>query len=376
MNNFQQLPLTSKDDLAKYVQDFYAVKTDKVADIVLSSGTTGTPIKIIYTAQDLKRLAYNEEKSFRACAMTKEDIVLLTCTIDRCFVAGLAYYSGAQAVGAATIRNGLNSLESHFDIIKNMHPTVIVGVPSFLRKLGAYCHEKNLRVQFVNKLICIGEPLRNERMDFLQSGKDLIALWPQAKVYSTYSSSEIITSFCDCTQKRGGHLHPELAIVEIVDDNGHVVPCGTHGEVVVTPLMIEGMPLVRFKTGDISFLIDGDCGCGRKSLRLGPILGRKQQMMKVKGTTIYPQAVFSALDEIKIVREYYVEATSSDALEDNLIIYISLAQDANVQVVKEAIQAKLRVTPQIVVENESVLRERIHNPATRKPVRFFDRRIK
>ncbi len=107
-------------------------------DIVLSSGTTGKPTAMMYTENDLRRLAYNEEISFASCGLTRDDVVLLTCTIDRCFIAGLAYFSGVRSLGAAAIRNGLSSAESHLEVIQRLKPTALVGVPTFLLKLGQY----------------------------------------------------------------------------------------------------------------------------------------------------------------------------------------------------------------------------------------------
>ena len=126
-------------------------------------------------------------------------------------------------------------------------------------------------------------------------GENLEEVWG-AKIYSTYASSETITSFCECTAQRGGHLHPDLAVVEIVNEQGEVLAPGETGEVVVTPLQIEGMPLLRFRTGDISFMVDEPCACGRFSPRLGPILGRKKQMIKFRGTTLYPNSLYAVLD--------------------------------------------------------------------------------
>ena len=135
------------------------------------------------------------------------------------------------------------------------------------------------------------------------------------------------------------------------------------------------MPLVRFKTGDISFAIEGHCGCGRNSVRLGPILGRKKQMMKVKGTTLYPQAVFTALEEIGGVRDYCLEVTSHAPSSDDLTIYLSLNDTSLArETVENTLQAKLRVTPRVLVEDDKALQARICDPTSRKPVRFFDRR--
>jgi phenylacetate-CoA ligase len=376
LESLAQLPFTDKSDIEKNNEAFLAVSGRWIVDVVLSSGTTGAPTKIAYTEFDLKRLAYNEEKAFLSCGFTPEDTVLLTCTIDRCFVAGLAYYLGIRAVGATAIRNGLNSLESHAEVIRRMKPTALVGVPSFLRKLGLFLAESKpaLRAYGVSKLVCIGEPLRDEKMDFLKVGRELEDIWG-AKAYSTYSSSEIVTTFCECIAQAGGHLHPDLAVVEIVDEKGRVVGPGEKGEVVVTPMAVEGMPLVRFKTGDISFIIDTPCRCGRNTVRLGPILGRKKQMIKVKGTTVYPQSVYSALEEIKGIKDYYIVVTSENELSDAVEIHLAVGgRGFCVESIQEKLQAKLRFKPRVFIGAQEKIKEQVFNKEFRKPIRFFDRR--
>lgn len=376
VDSLPMLPLTSKTDFARHNDEFLAVRPEDVVDIVLSSGTTGRPTRVMYTERDLQRLAYNERVSFAGCGVTTQDVALLTCTMDRCFVAGLAYFLGIRALGAAAIRNGHGTLASHLEIIKSIKPTVLIGVPSFLRKLAVFItsHGVDARQTSVRKLICIGEPIRGADMNPLKLGNDLRALW-NADSYSTYASSECISSFCECTAMQGGHLHPDLAIVEIVNEQGRPVPPGQTGEVVLTPLEMEGMPLVRFKTGDISFMITGRCACGRTSPRLGPILGRNQQMMKIRGTSLYPQGVFAALDEIPEMGDYYLEITRNDDLSDELTIHLGeRAGLPSLTSIREHLQAVLRVTPRIVIDPEEKVRQHLYSPESRKPVRVWDRR--
>jgi phenylacetate-CoA ligase len=376
LDNLSLLPFTDKSDIEQHNDEFLAVKPEKVVDVVLSSGTCGRPTKIAYSEFDLKRLAYNEEKSFASCGFSSKDTVLLTCTLDRCFIAGLAYYLGIRSLGATAIRNGLNSMESHLELIKRIPPSAIVGVPSFLRKLGLYLEEKGVSAKKcgVKKIVCIGEPLRDKDLKFLKVGSDLEKIWG-AKAYSTYSTSEIVSTFCECSAQAGGHLHPDLAIVEIVDSSGRNLAAGEIGEVVVTPLRIEAMPLLRFKTGDISFLIDKPCSCGRNSLRLGPILGRKKQMMKVNGTTFYPQAIYSCLEEIPGISDYYINITSQSALSDNIEIFVALNNGScTKKQIQEKLQARIRVTPQVFICDDELIKEKVYATNSRKPVRFIDRR--
>ena len=372
-----ELPLTEKSDMEAHNDDFLAVPHTKVVDIALSSGTTGRPIKIMYTEHDLNRLAFNEDQALRRCGITEEDIVLITCTIDRCFIAGLAYFSGVRKLGAAAVRNGRSSIESHMGLIKELQPTVIIGVPSFLKKLGLHLIENKIdpRETSVTKLICIGESLRDNSLNPLGIGEYLERAW-RAKTYSTYASSEIVTTFCECDAGKGGHITPGLGIVEIVNNEGKVLPAGTVGEVVVTPLAVEGMPLVRYKTGDISFLINDTCECGSVSPRLGPILGRKKQMLKVRGTTLYTQMVFSVLEEMPSVNEYYMIVEFENNMSDKIIVYASLQNDSSddPEKIQKALQAKLRVKPSVVIINEDEARKMVYAKGSRKPVRFIDRR--
>ncbi len=377
LDNLGDLPFTDKSDLEKYNDELLAVPMSKIVDIVLSSGTTGKPTRIMYTENDLKRLAYNEDISFAGCGITGEDIVLLTCTMDRCFIAGLAYFLGARQLGAAVIRNGQSSFASHKEIIKGMKPTVIVGVPSFLHKLGRFLQSGGMEPKetTVTRLVCIGEPVRDEALSLLKMGQYLEEMWP-ADVYSTYASSETITTFCECTAKKGGHLHPELAVVEIINDRGEALPPGETGEIVVTPLSVEGMPLLRFKTGDVGFLIDEPCECGRHSPRLGPVIGRKKQMIKYRGTTLYPQAVYSVLDEIPEVGDYYITVHSDFDLCDILNVYVSLRKGGGCPPdrIRERLQARLRVSPDVLICTDEEIKKRILPASSRKITRFIDRR--
>jgi phenylacetate-CoA ligase len=376
LDTLRQIPFTDRTLFGERNQDFLAVPVAEIVDIVLSSGTTGLPTSVMYTENDLRRLAYNEELSFAGCGLTKDDIVLLTCTIDRCFIAGLAYFSGIRQLGAAAIRNGLASVESHLEIIRRLKPTALVGVPTFLLKLGRYLVSQQIDPQKagVKKLVCIGEPIRDRSLGFLRAGGELESLWG-ARVYSTYASSETTTSFCECTAQAGGHLHPELAVVEIIDENGENLRAGETGEVVVTPLGIEGMPLVRFKTGDISFLIDSPCACGRNSVRLGPILGRKKQMMKLKGTTIYPESIYAVLDTISCVSEYFVTAATDYDLSDIVKIYVAVNDiTCNEAFIIEKLQATLRVRPDVIITSEETVNRWKNAGHSRKLVKFIDDR--
>ncbi len=366
------LPTTSREDLSHHNDDFTAVDQTAIADISFTSGTTGMPCRFIYTRDDLERLAVNDAVGFRGTGMRPGDIVLLTCTIDRCFIAGLAYYSGVLKLGATGIRNGLNTLESHAEIISRQRPSAIVGVPSFLAKLGEFLWREHIPADHVKRLICIGEPLRDRQMQLTPLGQRLDKYWPN-RAYSTYATSEIGTSFTECAERCGGHPPAELAIVEILDDDGRVLPDGEVGEVTVTPLQVTGMPLIRFRTGDISFIIPGKCACGRNTPRLGPILGRKAQMLKIRGTMVFPNAFFSVLDEMDEVEEYYIEVSGS-GLSDEVSIHVAgKSPELDVATIASRIHTRTRIRIPVLQVSPGEAQQRVFG-SSRKPRRFFDYR--
>jgi len=367
----QDIPVTTKNDLALHNEKFFALPMRDIADICFTSGTTGEPCKIVYSASDLDRLAYNDACGFKAAGITPDDKVLLTCTIDRCFIAGLAYYGGVVKLGAAAIRNGLNTVASHAQIIRSVKPDAIVGVPSFIAKLGQYLADEKIDASSVKTIVCIGEPVRTRSMELTPLGRKMDSFWRGA-VRSTYASSEIVTSFTECQCCCGGHPPADLAVVEILDEAGNRVPDGEVGEVVVTPLGVTGMPLLRYRTGDTAFLLPEPCRCGRHTKRLSPILGRKAQMLKVHGTTLFPNAFFHVLDQLEMVAEYYMEV-SGDALSDEITIFAALKDGAVISAaeISEAMYNHTRIHVPVNVIPLSDAQKRVFG-VSRKPVRFFD----
>jgi phenylacetate-CoA ligase len=370
------LPLTAKSDLERDGLAFVAVPEGELADLCLTSGTTGKPVAMMQSRRDLERLAYNEEQSFRLAGVTGEDRVLLAAAVDRCFMAGLAYLLGLQRIGATVVRGGSSNLLMLCDLVKSVRLTAMVGVPSLLLAVGERLKAEGADPsrKGIGRLVCIGEPVRGQDLSLSPLGERLQELWG-AQVFGTYASTEMATAFTDCPAGLGGHLRPELMVVEILDEQGAVVPPGIPGEVVATPLQVTGMPLVRFRTGDIAALHDGPCPCGRTTPRLGPVLGRKSQMLKVRGTTVYPPAIFTALQGVAGISGYYLEARSDYDLSDTITVVVGTREkELTPAVVAERIAAAVRVKPEVVLVSPEEAAAATFRQDKRKPVIFFDYR--
>ncbi|MCP3898120.1 MAG: phenylacetate--CoA ligase [Desulfobacteraceae bacterium] len=373
-----KLPFTNKKDINN---TFISVDQKEIVDLSFTSGTSGIPTIVPLTSKDLGRLAFNEEVAFQIAGVTHDDTMLICAAIDKCFMAGIAYFLGGVKLKARMVRAGSNDSAQTWEMINFTNASVIVGVPSLIYRIGQYALEngKDPANCKVRKLIAIGEPIRDKDLKLIPVAAELEKMW-NAKIYSTYASSEIATTFCECEKQQGGHVRPELNVVEIIDQDGKNVGDGSFGEVVTTPLGITGMPLIRFKTGDISFLINKTCECGRSTKRIGPIIGRKNQMLKYKGTSIFPDAILSVLEGEAKFHSGYIEALRNSDGTDRVILYASLTKkvlniDIETSWIKEKLSSKLRVSPEIKLITQQETDNKIYQfDKKRKRQTFFDLR--
>lgn len=377
LHDLSRLPTTDKEDLQQHNEDFLCVARNKVIEYASTSGTLGSPVTIALTENDLNRLAYNEYASFICADGSADDIYQLMLTLDRQFMAGIAYYSGLRKMGAGIIRLGPGVPSLQWETIERLKPTAIVAIPSFILKLIRFAKDngKDINATSVKKAICIGENIHNTDFSFNILGKMITEAW-NIHLYSTYASTEMQTAFTECGEGRGGHLQPDLLIVELIDENNRQVAPGMPGEVTITTLGVEGMPLLRYKTGDICMYFDEPCACGRAALRLSPVIGRKKQMIKFKGTTLYPPALFDLLNEMDEILDFVVEVYSNEIGLDEVLLHLLPADagEACDHRIRANLQARLRVSPSIVYVDAGTL-QKMHSPESeRKPLRFIDRR--
>ncbi|NND88436.1 MAG: AMP-binding protein [Flavobacteriaceae bacterium] len=379
LNDLSKLPLTTKDDLQRHNDDFICVSRNKIIDYVTTSGTLGEPVTFALTDKDLDRLAYNEAISFACSKVTDQDVLQLMTTMDRRFMAGLAYFLGARKLGAGIIRVGSGIPELQWDSIKKFKPTYLICVPSFLLKLIEFArtHEIDLATSGVKGAICIGEPIREQDFSLNTLAKKITEAW-DIELYSTYASTEMNTAFNECEMHQGGHHHPELIITEILGEDDQPVAAGTVGELVITTLGVEAMPLLRFKTGDMVKAHEGPCECGRNTLRIGPVVGRKKQMIKYKGTTLYPPAMYNVLNHFSEVHSFVIEISHNELGTDEILIKIAASKpdDRLLQDIKDHFRAKLRVLPKIEFHDKKDLQHLRFPKMSRKPVELIDLRTK
>ena len=355
-----KIPFTEKKDLQLFNDDFLCCEKSKIIDYITTSGTLGDPVTFGCTEGDLQRLAFNEHKSFECAGLKPGNIVQLMVTLDKRFMAGMAYFLGIRHLGASVIRVGNGIPELQWDTIRRLRPDTIMCVPSFILRLVQYAEDHGIdyRNSSIRRIIGIGEGMREQDFSLNLLGRRIKEKW-DVQLFSTYSSTEMGATFAECEYGCGGHVHPELIIVEIIGDDDLPVADGEYGEIVVTTLGVEGMPLLRFRTGDIAAKRTEQCRCGRWSYRLTPLVGRKNNMIKLKGTTLYPPAVNDVLDNADYVENYVVIVHDSDAGTDEVVVKVGLKAVPDFDVVKDLkdrFRSRIRVAP--IVEVHPV--EEIH----------------
>ncbi len=377
IQDLEQLPFTTKDDMQHRNWEFLCVPRSEVREYTATSGTMGRPVTIALTSADLERLAYNESQSFRCATGSAEDIYQLALTLDRQFMAGMAYYSGIRAMGASLVRTGPGLPQMQWETIRRLDVNSLVIVPSFLLSLAEWAesHGIELSQSSVTKAICIGESIR--RADFSMSalGTQIASRWP-IRLFNTYAATELQTAFTECAAGRGGHHQPDLVIVEIIGDDGRQVADGTPGEVVITTIGVEAMPLLRYRTGDLAALHSEPCTCGRLSKRLGPVVGRKGQMIKFRGTTLYPPAIFDVLHEADYILEYAAEVYTGEQGTDELRLHLHTElplEECDIRL-RDLLQSRLRVLPQMQYQSGAAIQSLIMPAGSRKLQRFIDNR--
>lgn len=369
----ESVPTVDKLTLSRRNLDFLCVPRSEIVEIVTTSGTTGQPLIWMLTEADLRRLALNEELSFACAGLSQADTVLVAVAMDRCFMAGLAYWLGLRETGCGIVRTGAANALLALEMIQRVQPTAIVAVPSFLRLLAekAQATGWKLRAAGVKKAICIGEPIRDRALALNPSGAAIETAFG-AKVFSTYGVTELANSLCECEAGAGGHLHEQQLYLEVLDDDGRPVPDGEIGEVVATTFGVEAMPVIRYRTGDCSAMFTAPCACGRSTPRLGPIIGRKGQKLKFKGTTLFPTMLSAVLEQSEGVEAYVIVARRESELSDGVEVLIQ--GPALPAAVREAIQARTKIAPLVRKATREEIEALQLPPEARKRRTFVDLR--
>lgn len=363
IDDVKKLPFTTKDDLrSHYPFGLVAVPMEKVVRVHSSSGTTGNPTVVAHTQKDLDEWANQVARCMYMVGVRNTDVFQNTSGYGM-FTGGLGFQYGAERLGAVTVPAGAGNSKRQVKFIMDFGTTVAHAIPSYATRLAEVFQEMNLDPRKDTKLhtLCIGaEPHSEEQRKRIE---ELLGV----KAYNSFGMSEMNgpgVAF-ECKEQNGLHIWEDYVIAEIVDPvTLEPVPDGTLGELVLTTINREAMPLMRYRTRDLTYFIPGDCPCGRTHRRLARFQGRSDDMIIVKGVNIFPVQIEKILMGFKELGMNYLITISTIANNDEMLVEVELG-DVKIddytklqQLTKEItrqLKDELLITPKVkLVENGSL----------------------
>lgn len=349
---FEKLPFSSKDDLRNaYPLGIQAVPDEEVVRIHSSSGTTGKPVIIPYTAKDVDDWAIMFARCYETAGVTKKDRVHITPGYGL-WTAGIGFQAGAEKLGAMVIPMGPGNTDKQLQMMMDLKSTVLTATSSYALLLAEEIDKRGLKDKIHLKKGVFGSERWSEKKRKYIKEKLGIEL------YDIYGLTEIYGPGIgiSCDAQNGMHYWDDYVYIEIIDPKtGKTLPDGEEGEIVITTLVKEGAPLIRFRTHDISRIIPGECPCGRKHPRLDIIKGRSDDMFKVHGVNMFPSQVEELLALVDGVPSEYTINIAHDEPANKDIMLVTVEAEGRVDFeqtgrqIRDLFKSRIGVTPKITV---------------------------
>ena len=354
--DFEKIPFSSKADLRNaYPLGIQAVPDEEVVRIHSSSGTTGKPVIIPYTAKDVDDWAIMFARCYETAGITNKDRIQITPGYGL-WTAGIGFQAGCEKL----------------QMMIDLKATVLCATSSYALLLAEEIERRGMKDQiFLKKGVIGSERWSEKKREYIH---DKLGI----ELYDIYGLTEIYGPGIgiNCDKQTGMHYWDDYLYIEIIDPvTGEPVEDGEEGEIVITTLVKEGAPLIRFRTHDLSRIIPGECPCGSKHPRLDIIRGRSDDMFKVHGVNMFPSQVEELLGQIDgVSSEYNINIAHDDEINKDVILITAEAEgrvnfEKTGQLIKEAFKSKMNVTPRVTVVPVGTLPR-----SEKKTKRVFDHR--
>lgn len=368
--DFENLPFSEKKDLrGAYPLGLMTAPEEKIVRIHSSSGTTGTPVIIPYTAKDVDDWAIQFKRCYEMAGITPMDRIQITPGYGL-WTAGIGFQNGAEKLGAMVIPMGPGNTDKQLQMMMDMKSTVLCSTSSYSLLLAEEIEKRGIKDKIHLKKGVIGSERWSDKM------RDRISAGLGIELYDIYGLTEIYGPGIgiSCRENCGMHYWDDYIYIEIIDPaTGKILPDGETGEIVITTLVKEGAPLIRYRTHDLSRIIPGDCPCGSKFPRIGTIMGRTDDMMKIKGVNVFPSQIEEVLGTFpEISSEYQIRISHLDG-KDTMRIYVETTGSVDFndlsRRISERVKSRIGFTPIVKVVEIGLLPR-----STKKTVRVIDER--
>ena len=348
--DFEKLPFSSKDDLRNaYPLGIQAVPEEEVVRIHSSSGTTGKPVIIPYTATDVDDWAIMFARCYETAGITNKDRIQITPAYGL-WTAGIGFQLGAEKLGAMTVPMGPGNTDKQLQMMMDLKTTVLTATSSYALLLAEEINKRGLRDKIHLKKGVFGSERWSKKM------REYIRNELGVELYDIYGLTEIYGPGIGitCEKEQGIHYWDDYVYIEIINpETGEPVPDGETGEIVITTLVKEGAPLLRFRTHDLSRIIPEKCSCGRSYPRLDTIGGRSDDMFKVRGVNMFPKQVEELLQDVDgVLSEYNITIAHDDDHNKDIMI-LTVEVDGRVDFektalhIRELFKSRIGMTPKV-----------------------------
>ncbi|MBR5623517.1 phenylacetate--CoA ligase [bacterium] len=354
--DFEKLPFSEKDDLREcYPLGLMACPEEEVVRIHSSSGTTGTPVIIPYTRKDVEDWAIMFKRCYELAGITNKDRIHITPGYGL-WTAGIGFQAGCELLGAMAIPMGPGNTEKQLQMMMDLKSTVLCATSSYALLLAEEIAKRGIKDKIHLTKGVIGSERWGEKM------RKRIREELGIELYDIYGLTEIYGPGIgvNCKYDTGMHIFDDYLYTEIIDpETGKVLPDGEWGEIVITTLVKEGAPLIRYRTHDLSRIIPGNCPCGRTYPRLDVIAGRSDDMMKIKGVNVFPKQIEEILASFpELSSEYQIRISHLEG-KDTMRIYVETNGTVDfldiARRIAEKVKSRIGFTPLVKVVELGVL---------------------
>jgi phenylacetate-CoA ligase len=326
LSDIRRLPFMYKRDLRdNYPDRIFTASRDDLVRFHVSSGTTGKPTVVGYTQNDLDNWTNSLARGLSSAGIGRGDVIQVSYGYGL-FTGGLGLHYGAERIGATVLPTSVGNTERQIELMQDLRATAIACTPSYLLHMGEVAEKMGVSIKNDTELragILGAEPWSEQMRDRIQE-------WLGIRAYDIYGTSELSgPMFCECTEQQGFHVWGDLALVEVLDrETGEALGSGETGELCITMLQKEALPMIRYRIGDISIREDEVCACGRTHPRIRRIQGRVDDMLIIRGINVFPSQVEYALMEIPEVAEHFQIIVDRKGALDDMLVQVEVRREA------------------------------------------------
>lgn len=358
LGDIRKLPFMYKRDLRdNYPDRLFVATQEELVRYHVSSGTTGKPTVVGYTERDLENWTASLARALVSCGLGRGDVMQVSYGYGL-FTGGLGLHYGAERIGATVLPTSVGNTERQIELMQDLKTTAIACTPSYLLHMGEVAEKMGISIKNDTLLrtgILGAEPWSEQMRERIQE-------WLGIRAYDIYGTSELSgPMFCECSEQKGFHVWGDLAYVEILDpETLEPLPAGERGEMVITMLQKEALPMIRYRIGDISSIDDSVCPCGRTHPRVQRITGRVDDMLIIRGINVFPSQIEYALMSIPEVGQHFQIIVDRKGALDDMLVQVEVGKESfsdkitDLMSIRRKVEHKLRNVLNVAVNVELV----------------------